>query len=218
MMRKDNKVFLITLCAAIFLHGGALLLAPDVSRRNLREAGDQKAPIALKFSPAAPPAPPVVKQPEPPRPEPVVESKLVPERVESKAASERAEAAPALAEAADGSLGAFDGDPDSQARQNLLLQYQGMIRLMIDRQKEYPYQARRQEQEGKVEIRFVLSRQGTLVGEPALEKKSRYERLNTSALEAVKKAAPYPPFPPEVPAGELSFSVTLSFSLTGSTS
>jgi outer membrane biosynthesis protein TonB len=51
-----------------------------------------------------------------------------------------------------------------------------------------------------------------------MSRKSRYERLNASALEAVKNASPYPPFPPEIPAEELIFSVTLSFSLTGSTS
>jgi protein TonB len=214
-MRKDSKVFLIMLCAAAFLHGGALFLAPGVSRRNPREPGDQKTPIALNFSPAALPAPPALTEPEPPRPEPAAESRASPERTDARPPEEGAEAAGALAEAGDGS---FDGGPDPLARQNTFLQYQGMIRLMIDRKKEYPYQARRQEQEGKVEIRFVLSRQGTLIGEPELEKKSRYERLNASALEAVKKAAPYPPFPPEVPAEELNFSVTLSFSLTGSTS
>jgi protein TonB len=221
-MRKDNRFFLMALCAAAFLHGGALFLAPDFSRRKPQAAGDQKAlPIELKFSPAPRPAPPAAKRPEPLRPEPVAESKALSERVETEPVAERIEAAPAVAEAADssfGSFGSFDGDPDPQARQNFLLQYQGTIRLMIDRQKEYPYQARRQEQEGKVEIHFVLSRQGHLVGEPALSRKSRYERLNASALEAVKRAAPYPPFPPEVPAEELNFSVTLTFSLSGSTS
>jgi protein TonB len=101
-------------------------------------------------------------------------------------------------------------------RGELLLQYEGMIRLLIDRHKEYPYQARRQDQEGRVGVRFVLSRRGELVGEPVLDKKSRYRLLNASALEAVKRAIPYPPFPPEFPEEELVFSVTLAFSLSGS--
>lgn len=100
-------------------------------------------------------------------------------------------------------------------RRELLLRYEGTIRTLIDRNKEYPYQARRQDQEGRVGVRFVLSRRGELVGEPVLDKKSRYRLLNASALEAVKRAVPYPPFPPEFPEEELVFSVTLAFSLSG---
>jgi TonB family protein len=93
------------------------------------------------------------------------------------------------------------------------LRYEGLLRQLIDREKEYPYQARRQDQEGKVAVRFVLSRRGELVGDPVLDLKSRYRLLNSSALEAVKRAGPYPPFPPEFPAEELAFSITLAFSL-----
>jgi TonB family protein len=46
-----------------------------------------------------------------------------------------------------------------------------------------------------------------------VEKKSRYERLNASALEAVKNAAPYPPLPGEVGEDEMSFQVAVAFSL-----
>lgn len=215
MMRKDNKIFVIMLCAAAFLHGGALFLVPGFSRREVRETRNQNPlPIALQFSPAALPAPPAPEPVKRRQPEPAAESPFVSEKVETKTAEERTESAPVLTEAADGPSG---GDPDPQARQELLFRYQGIIRSMIDKRKEYPYQARRQEQEGKVEVRFVLSRQGLLIGEPALSRKTRYERLNVSALEAVKNASPYPPFPPEILAEELSFSVTLSFSLTGNT-
>jgi protein TonB len=88
-----------------------------------------------------------------------------------------------------------------------------MIRGLIDRHKEYPYQARRQEQEGTVQVRFTLTRQGTLAGEPALEKKSRHGRLNAAALEAVKNAVPYPPFPAEIADEEMILQVAVNFSL-----
>jgi protein TonB len=212
-MRKDRKNFLMMLCAAAFLHGGALFLVPDFSRRDQRETGGRQAlPIALNFAPVPLPAPPAVEKTERPPPKPPAESQPVTERADPKTSVARAETAPALTE---GAAGFPEGDPEPRPRQELLLRYQGIIRSMIDQRKEYPYQARRQEQEGKVEVRFVLSRQGGLIGEPALSRKSRYDRLNTSALAAVKNAAPYPPFPPEIPLEELSFSVTLSFSLTG---
>jgi protein TonB len=119
------------------------------------------------------------------------------------------EAFPASSPASPGEPSVPPGPP----REEVLSRYAGLIRSLIDREKAYPYQARRQEQEGTVEIRFTLSRQGSLVGEPALEKKSRYERLNASALEAVKNAAPYPPFPREIGEEEMSFRIAVAFSL-----
>jgi protein TonB len=100
-----------------------------------------------------------------------------------------------------------------ELREDAVNRYAAMIRGLIDKRKEYPYQARRQDQEGSVQIRFTLSRQGALAGDPVVEKRSRHRLLNESALKAVKDAAPYPPFPEEVPDEEMSFQVTVAFSL-----
>jgi protein TonB len=102
---------------------------------------------------------------------------------------------------------------DPSLREDAISRYLARIRGLIDQRKEYPYQARRQEQEGAVLIRFTVTRQGALAGEPVVEKRSRYERLNASALEAVKNAAPYPPLPGEVGEDEMSFQVAVAFSL-----
>jgi protein TonB len=99
------------------------------------------------------------------------------------------------------------------ARADFLAGYAGIIRERIDRRKDYPYQARRQEQEGTVEVRFALSRNGRLLCDPVAEKKCRHPRLNAAALEAVRNAQPYPAFPPEIPDAELSFVIAISFSL-----
>jgi protein TonB len=101
----------------------------------------------------------------------------------------------------------------SDLREDAVARYAAMIHGLIDRRKAYPYRARRQDQEGTVQLRFTLSRRGALAGDPVIEKKSRYRLLNESALEAVKNAAPYPPFPQEIPEQEMSFQVTVSFSL-----
>jgi protein TonB len=102
---------------------------------------------------------------------------------------------------------------DPVRRENVAGRYLALIRSLIDRRKEYPYQARRQEQEGTVLVRFTLTRQGSLAGEPALEKKSRHGRLNNSAIEAVKNAAPYPPFPAEIADEEMSLQGAVNYSL-----
>jgi TonB family protein len=45
------------------------------------------------------------------------------------------------------------------------------------------------------------------------DKQSRYRLLNESALQAVKIAAPYPPFPEEIPEETMSFQIVVAFSL-----
>jgi protein TonB len=126
-----------------------------------------------------------------------------------------AEGQTALFASAAESTGAGGGAPfvRSDLRADAINRYAAAIHGLIDRRKEYPYQARRQEQEGEIRIRFTLSRQGQLSGEPVLEKRSRYRLLNESALEAVKNAAPYPPFPDEITDAEMNFQVAVSFSL-----
>jgi protein TonB len=192
----------------------------------------EPAPEPLPAVPAEPPPPAADSAPEVPRDIPpetaadslasaaaeaVAEDPVVPAAV-PEGAGDPAPDSPLFRDAAAVSREGpqMSGPAEPPDRRELLLQYEGMIRLLIDRNKEYPYQARRQDQEGKVAVRFVLSRRGELVGEPVLDKKSRYRLLNTSALEAVKRAIPYPPFPPEFPEEELVFSVTLAFSLSGS--
>jgi protein TonB len=100
-----------------------------------------------------------------------------------------------------------------ELREDAINRYAAMIRGLIDKRKEYPYQARRQDQEGSVQIRFILSRQGALIGDPVVEKRSRHRLLNESVLKAVQNAVPYPPFPEEIPDEEMSFQVTIAFSL-----
>ncbi|MDR1949739.1 MAG: TonB family protein [Spirochaetaceae bacterium] len=238
MKQRNSKFFFAMIFTAALIHAGVLIMVPDSSRRaEQKPAAQKKPPVQILFSvpqrtEEIPPVPPpaALKPAEEPRspappPDPAAESPAVPEpaaKITGAAEPDFAGAEPAafLANAADTPGGIPAGIPeiipvmpDPKPRADSLLRYERMIRSLIDGEKEYPYQARRQDQEGKVEIRFVLSRQGRLVGEPALEKRSRYRLLNASALEAVKNAAPYPPFPEEINEDEMSFQVAISFSL-----
>ncbi|MDR2143845.1 MAG: TonB family protein [Treponema sp.] len=109
--------------------------------------------------------------------------------------------------------GGFSTTFPPDLREAAIERYAALIHGIIDSRKEYPYQARRQDQEASVAIRFTLSRSGLLAGDPVMEKRSRYRLLNESALAAVKNAAPYPPFPGEIREEEMSFRVVVSFSL-----
>ncbi|MDR2258486.1 MAG: TonB family protein [Treponema sp.] len=214
MKKRAPKPLFFFLGASALIHGGILWLAPAWARpadsfRN-QEPRLTLVDIPLPSPPqrASPqPAPPQAPVP-PPSPETITEAP----RETAPVYEEPAETQPPEANG-------FSGPPVSPAavdpslRENAISRYLAAIRSLIDQRKEYPYQARRQEQEGTILIRFTVTRQGTLAGEPVLEKKSRHARLNTSAIEAVKKAAPYPPFPGEIGEDEMSFQVAVSFSL-----
>jgi protein TonB len=245
--RNNRLFFALLFAAALMHAGALILIPdisrkPEEKPARLPIAVTLSFPPELpEPSPAPPPPAPNPPEPERPRPpvplkeaepvsaEPAMAESAAPEPALAPSLTEPAEIAgegggegrpdTAPAEPSSPSAGAASGGPvfDPKVQEDLLLRYGAAIRLLIDKQKEYPYQARRQDQEGTVEIRFVLSRQGRLRGEPVLDKRSRYRLLNAAALEAVKKAVPYPPFPPEFPEEELTFSVTLAFSLTGNT-
>ena len=224
-----NPLFLF-LSLSVFIHGAVLWLAaggplrpfqPDKNRAvpvSLLLAAPESGPVSIPHEASAPdtiPAPSIRESPAPSMaevPPPEAEESAAPAASVADAASAAENIPGAQAqEAGYPSVSPSPVLPD--LRENAIARYAATIRGLIDRRKEYPYQARRQEQEGAVGIRFILSRQGRLAGEPVLEKKSRYGRLNASALEAVKNAAPFPPFPEEIQDEEMSFQVTVSFSL-----
>jgi protein TonB len=225
-IRNINPLF-VTLSLSVCIHGGVLWLAAGIPR-PARPDTDRAVPVTVL--PAAPPpeSPPVTVPPEKPQTE-------IPPPV-TEVAAHPAEPAPSAAETpepiAKTSEPSSPGTPAGQqgfsaptatpftlpnlpapVREDAIKRYAITIHSLIDRRKEYPYRARRQDQEGAVQIRFTLTRQGSLKGDPVMETQSRYRLLNESALEAVKNAAPYPPFPEEIPEDEMSFQVTVSFSL-----
>jgi protein TonB len=193
------------------IHGGILGLAPVKARPadQFLEQGPHTALVDISL-----PAPP--RQASPPRPAPSeTPAPAVPEAPAENPPETAPEYDGPVEEQAQGETGGpvAAAAVDPALRENAVGRYLAMIRGLIDRRKEYPYQARRQEQEGTVVVRFTLTRQGLLAGEPLPEKRSRHERLNAAAVEAVKNAAPYPPFPPEITGSEMSLQVAVTFSL-----
>jgi protein TonB len=208
-MKKHPKALPCFLGLSMLIHGGLLWMAPAGARPAdlFRDQGPRIALVNISLpapaQEASPPRPapsetPVPKVPReiPPEPSPAPEGP----------AGEQSPEEPA----APGSL----VYTNPALKEDAISRYLAMIRGLVDRRKEYPYQARRQEQEGTVLVCFTITRRGTLAGEPALERKSRHERLNASAIAAVKNAAPYPPFPGEIDDAEMSFQVAVSFSLS----
>lgn len=90
--------------------------------------------------------------------------------------------------------------------------YQAELRSLIDKNKSYPTMSRRLGQTGTVVVGFTLMNDGRILN-PRIEKASPYERLNDSALEAVKKVNHFKPFPTEMKEEKLEVSVPLNYKI-----
>ena len=75
---------------------------------------------------------------------------------------------------------------------------------MIDKNKSYPALSKRLGQTGIVVVAFTLLKDGHII-DVRLDKPSRYERLNFSAIDAVKKVERFKPIPNEI--GELKMDI-----------
>lgn len=88
--------------------------------------------------------------------------------------------------------------------------YKAELRAMIDKNKFYPVLSKRLGQTGTVVIAFTLLKDGNIV-DIRIAKPSQYDRLNDSALEAVKKVERFKPLPQEVADGKMDITVPVNF-------
>ncbi len=92
--------------------------------------------------------------------------------------------------------------------------YQEMLRARVERVKRYPPAAKRRHEEGRVTLHFSLGPDGRLL-ELKVAASSRSPDLDQAALEAVRRAAPYPPLPAELARkGRLALALTIAFELS----
>lgn len=89
-------------------------------------------------------------------------------------------------------------------KKDLLSVYKAELRARIDQNKSYPPLSRRLGQTGTVVVAFTLLEDGNII-DVRVEKPSRYDRLNESALDAVKKVEKFKPIPKEI--GELRMDI-----------
>jgi protein TonB len=89
-------------------------------------------------------------------------------------------------------------------KEDALALYKAELRALIDKNKSYPSLSKRLGQTGIVVVAFTLLKDGHII-DVRLVKPSRYERLNFSALEAVKKVEKFKPIPHEI--GELKMDI-----------
>lgn len=73
--------------------------------------------------------------------------------------------------------------------------YLNAIRSRVDAAKRYPQMAQQRRQEGVVVVTFRLTLDGRLLDDPVVTRSSGSRQLDSAALLAVRRGAPYPSFP-----------------------
>jgi protein TonB len=86
--------------------------------------------------------------------------------------------------------------------------YNALVFGHLQRFKRYPSSARGAQ--GTVVVRFVLNRAGTVI-ESALTKSSGNDVLDREALEILRRASPFPPFPAAKPGPQDSYIAPVNF-------
>lgn len=90
--------------------------------------------------------------------------------------------------------------------------YLDRVRMKIERHKRYPQVAKARGVEGRVLIRFVLCGDGT-VRDLVVLNGARHASLDAAALDAVRRAAPFPRPPADLFKGDVPLELAIVFEL-----
>jgi protein TonB len=93
-----------------------------------------------------------------------------------------------------------------------ILRYQDSVKQKIQEERRYPRWALRLGREGAVRISFNLLSSGE-IKDVRLLHPSGIDELDTEAIDAVKRASPFLPFPSDFGKGELQFEIDIVFRL-----
>lgn len=106
----------------------------------------------------------------------------------------------------------FNNTNKNKGKVSPLFYYQQLIKQKIEENKRYPLLARNKGIEGKVWVKFEILKDGK-VKDIKVVKSSHHQILDKAAIESIKKANPFPPFPEELKESSLIINICLRFEL-----
>ena len=193
---------------------------PESAKPQIVE--EQIAPTPLQEKPEVEAPPEQKTQPTPLKPEPEP-AKIVPEpkpapvkpkvvRAEAKKPTEappapRTTAAPRAERQAPAASAISAG-----ASAAVMASYNQLVAAHLQRFKQYPPGAKAAGEQGTARLSFSLGRGGQVLGS-RLAGSSGHAALDGETLAMVRRAQPFPGFPPEIKQGSMSFNVPVQFSI-----
>ena len=187
---------------------------PEPAREQLEPTPPQPKPEVE--------APPEQKpQPTPPKPEPAkivadppkpVPAKPKPVRSKARRPSEatpapRTTAAP-RAERRAPRASAISAGASAAA----VASYNQLVAARLRRFKQYPSASKAAGQQGTARLSFRIGRGGQVLSS-RLSRSSGHAALDRETLAMVRRAQPFPPFPPDIRQGSMSFDVPIQYSI-----
>ncbi|MFA5255171.1 MAG: energy transducer TonB [Candidatus Omnitrophota bacterium] len=94
-----------------------------------------------------------------------------------------------------------------------LLRYQDSVKQKIQEEKRYPRQALRLGKEGTARVFFILVSSGAMQDIQLLQSSGVVD-LDSEAMDAIKRAGPFRPFPEGCNKKELQFEIDIAFMIT----
>jgi TonB family protein len=91
-----------------------------------------------------------------------------------------------------------------------IVAYFSRIQLEVEKGWLYPVKAIERKEAGQVTVRMVISRAGGLL-DVSIDRSSSIEELDEAAKDAVKKAAPFDPFPPSLEQDSVAIKLNFSY-------
>ncbi len=169
-------------------------LKPEVAAPpEQKQAAPQKPEPAKPVTDQKPlPVRPKVTRPEAKRP---VEAIPAPRTTAAPRAERRAPAASAVS---------------SGASAAAVASYKQLVAAHLQRFKQYPPGAKAAGQQGTARVSFTLGRGGQVLS-ASLGGSSGHSALDSETLAMVRRAQPFPQFPPDVTLGSMSFSAPVAF-------
>ncbi|MDP2124204.1 MAG: TonB family protein [Parvibaculum sp.] len=206
----------IAIGIALALHGVAAVagLKWYVAALERPSAGASATTVSLAAYSEAPqadvPQPePETPKVEPPKPEPAPVRRAAPQ--EPKPAEVEAEEAPPPSAAAGPEGLAREGAAETGVGQETMeADYLAVVSAWLARHKQYPRMAKRQRLEGEGAVRMRIARDGRLM-DYRIVQGTGFIILDRELKATVERAAPFPPFPPNLQAQELVMILPITF-------
>lgn len=149
------------------------------------------------------PQPPVVTPTEVAATEAPTEMKAAPATVAGSAGKSGTQQS---ANVGTGSSASAGGRPGSSKN------YFALLQAWLEKNKEYPPQARRRRQEGIAMLTFTINRQGRVLA-AHISRSAGAEILDEEVMKMIRRANPVPPFPDDFPESEIKLVVPVQFQL-----
>ena len=172
--------------------------APAADDRSIREASAELHPSVTDLSAPSAPGPSNDGHGPAARPGPAAPA-----------------ARPASAPSLPGHLGPASGTGAGSARERAHAHYEAEIRARVNRALVFPRSLAVRLLLGETMLSFSVAADGHLEGAVAVTKSAGYEEFDRAAMEAVRRAAPFPPLPAEIarePRQARSFALRVTFS------